>query len=788
MKTNFIFLIFAFVSGIFFTKASTPETEKVQHLFGNQNKTFEQNKGQMGGKDGKNVKYFLKNGSMTFYLLSNGISYQFTKNKLPNGGKMNENMLSPEEILKNLGNSEKIKTETYRMDMILQNSNPNAKITTENPETSVINYLNKNVLDVKRFSQITYHEIYPNIDWVIYIKNGDVEYDFVVRPGGNPNRIKFKNKWAESMKLNDDGSMTMTCKLGSITEKSPISFQNGKTIPTKMVLKNGTLSFNLENYNPESTLRIDPVISWSTYFGGNSDDFGTATVSDASNNVYLTGYTLSGSGIASGGYQNSNAGNYDAFLAKFTSSGTLVWATYYGGNSEDRGKSLAIDASGNIYMAGQTYSASGIASASASQNSLAGQNDAFLVKFDNNGNPIWATYFGGEYYDEGYSCAVDHSGNVYMAGFAWSSTGITTSGAHQPTSGGATDGFLVKFDSSGTKQWSTYYGGELWETGYCATDPAGNVYLAGFTSSTVNISTTGAHQTILGWGDDANLVKFNSDGVRQWGTYYGGSDYDWAYFIATDSAGNVYLDGHTGSDGVIATPGAFQTTRGGSYDAFLAKFDGTGTRIWGTYYGGTGQERASACTVDSNNNIIVAGYTYSAENIASSNAFQTVYGGNQDVFAVKFDNNGNRIWGSYFGGDGDDFGAFCSSDAEGNIYLTGHTNSTSNISTTGAFQTGSGGSMDAFLVKISDADLGVNNASLKSLTIYPNPATDYIYIKNPQNIKISNLEIYSVDGKRILSQNQIQNEKIEVSKLREGLYILRLQTNEGDQNLKFIKK
>jgi len=785
MKRKLLYLLLVLTANMAFAKENKPGITNGLDYARNSKPAFEQNKGQVTGEDASHVKYFFKKGNMAFYLLDNGISYQFTKRSYVNASDCN----SPEDMIKTHGKSGETNTETYRIDMILQGINPRALITAENPEACKINYNNKNITDINRYSKITYHNIYPNIDWVIYANGTNVEYDFIIRPNGNPNQIKFKNKWAEDMKLNEDGSLTMSCRMGSITEKMPISYQDGKSIGTKMVLKEDTLSFKLEAYNPKSTLRLDPAIYWSTYFGGDSDDYGTACAVDSSDNVYLTGYTWSGTGIALGGYQNGNAGGYDAFLAKFNSNGVLLWATYYGGDNEDKGKSCAVDAMGNVYIAGETYSAN-LASLSAHQTALAGYNDAFLVKFDSDGNRIWATYYGGGYYDEGYSCAVDASGNVYLAGYAWSDSGIATAGAHQQSIGGGTDAFLVKFNSDGVRQWGTYYGGELWESGYCTTDVTGNVYLAGFTSSTVNIATISAHQTTLGWGDDAYLVKFNTDGVRQWGTYYGGGDYDWGYFIATDSQGNVYLEGHTGSDDVIATSGTQQPTRGGDYDAFLVKFDGNGSRIWGTYYGGAAQERGNACAVDSNDNVILTGYTNSnSTNIISAGAYQDFYGGNQDAFAAKFDSNGDRIWGTYLGGTGEDSGSFCTADSSGNVYLAGYTGSGTDISTTESYQNYLRGNIDSFLTKLnSNGTLNVQDIKSESIKLYPNPVGNFIAINNPENIKIIKADIFDLNGRSVISSDEFHDDRMEVSQLAQGTYIVRIQTENGTERLKFIKE
>lgn len=785
MKNTLILLTVCFASILLSAKTNPEKLKQAELFLKKQELSFEQNKGQISGADAGAVTYFVKSGSMTFFLLKNGISYQFTKK---NNDLGQNKFKSPEELLKTQGKIEKITTETYRMDMILQGANPNPKISAEEPFDAAINYENKNIGKVGRFSKITYHDIYPNIDWVVYISNQNIEYDFVVRPNGNPDLIKFKSKWAEKTELGKDGSVSLYCKLGKVTQLAPFSFQNDKNISSKAILKDDILSFKISKYDRKQTLTIDPIIGWATYFGGTDFDAGTACTVDAANNIYLTGYTNSAANIASGGYQNTFAGGaYDAFLAKFSSSGTLLWATYYGGNSEDKGNSVAIDAAGNVYMAGTTYSASNIASSGAQQSANAGLTDAFLVKFDSDGNRIWATYFGGEYYDEGYSCAVDNSGNVFMAGFAWSSTGITTTGSHQPTSGGGTDGFLVKYDSNGARQWSTYYGGNQWETGYCTTDINGNVYLAGFTSSTNNIASSGAHQTVLGWGDDAYLVKFDTNGVRQWGTYYGGSNYDWAYFPDTDSQGNVYITGHTGSPDAIATTDAYQTSVAGSYDAFLAKFDSNGVRQWGTYYGGTDEERASACAVDSSNNVILTGYTHSSTGISTTGAFHETYGGIKDAFGAKFDSSGNLMWGTYIGGTDEDFGAFCAVDASGNVYFTGYTSSGANISTAGSFQENFAGTRDAYLVNLnSNGNLNTAEFSAGNLKIYPNPTKDFVEISSKEKIKT--LVLFDVSGKQMMSKSNPEN-KISLERYPKGMYLLKITFENGKtETRKILKK
>jgi gliding motility-associated-like protein len=244
--------------------------------------------------------------------------------------------------------------------------------------------------------------------------------------------------------------------------------QNNKQLKAKWVLshtersrsvneeKSCTLSFEIDNYNPNLELIIDPVTRlWGTYYGGSNTEQGRSCSTDASGNVYLAGYTGSNSGTiiaTAGAHQSANGGGSAAFLVKFNTSGVRQWGTYYGGSGVDYGHSCSTDATGNVYLAGSTDSNTGtvIATAGAHQSAYGGgNNDAFLVKFNASGIRQWGTYYGGSGIEAGYSCSTDASGNVYLAGDTPSNTGtvIATTGAHQSAygGGGTWDAFLVKF-------------------------------------------------------------------------------------------------------------------------------------------------------------------------------------------------------------------------------------------------------------------------------------------------------------------------------------------------------
>lgn len=271
----------------------------------------------------------------------------------------------------------------------------------------------------------------------------------------------------------------------------------------------------------------------------------------------------------------------------------------------------------------------------------------------------WGTYYGGITNDIGGTVNVDNEHNVILAGSTMSSTNIATAGAYDTIKNTYYDMYIAKFTASGVRMWGTYYGGDGTERLWGAkTDMIGNIYVTGWTCSNSYIATPGSFQDTCSsynnLGPSAGyLAKFSPNGWRIWGTYYGGWATDDADDVDVDQNGNVYIAGSTAGTVTLGTPGTYQPdyyeTYGMSGDGFIAKFDSAGARIWGTYYG-------HGClftgiSVDSSGILYAAGSTRSPDTIASSGAYQTVYGGGEsDVFLVSFTPTGQRLWGTYYGG------------------------------------------------------------------------------------------------------------------------------------------
>ncbi len=684
---------------------------------------FTENKGQVYDQNyapRPDVLFSAMTGKLAFHLKTTRVSYQ-----LQRVDKWKE-----VENLKTRTKHQEIDQQTiYRIDLNWLNHNPRFTPITDEALPNYNNYYLEScpngVLNVKSYKGVTLLNLYNGINLHYYEKGGELKHDYIVAPHSNYKQIQLQVKGA-TIQINKDGTLLLNTPLGKVEEGAPVVYQKGKQLKAKWVVKNDVLSFEIENYNANNELIIDPLTRlWGTYYGGLADDYGDACVTDASGNVYLTGFTGSSSATAIatfGSHQTIiGGGASDAFLVKFNSSGVRLWGTYYGSTAFDGALSCATDASGNVYISGQTFSSASVISTSGSHQVFFGGNglsDAFLVKFNSNGVRQWGTYYGGAGEDIGYFCATDASGNVYLAGQTTSTLAnvISTAGSHQSAFGGigTIESFLVKFNSNGTRLWGTYYGGLGDDYGFsCNTDASGNVYLTGlsFSGLGTSIASAGSHQSMFGGFADAFLVKFDANGVRQWGTYYGGAGGDAGFSCITDATGSVYMTGRTESIGgtTIATVGSHQSSfGGGTNDAFVVKFNSSGTRLWGTYYGGSGIDLGISSCTDVSNNIYLAGSTTSTVGsiMATPGSHQINYGGgSQDGFLIKFNSLGVRQSGTYYGGTGNDFINRCYADASGNVYLSGQATSSLStvIASAGSHQAlYGGGTMDAFLTKIRD--------------------------------------------------------------------------------------
>jgi len=672
------------------------------------NQGFIENKGQITDTKGSlrsDILFTTKTNGATIYFMKDKISYVFTELEETNS------------ILKGC-----------RIDMELTGVNLDVNIKTDKILTGYTNYYYGHCPDgikgVKSYGSIKYENIYPNIDMIFYYQEGNnLKYDILVKQGGNIEDIQLEWKGAEGMAGGNgieikEGKLHIKTSLGEIKEEIPEVYQiiEGKrvVIEAAYVLKGNQVSIEVGDYDKSKELIIDP---WATYYGGSSTDRIYGIDIDKDQHVYITGETGSINFPWSvGAFQDTLAGgaSRDAFIVKFDDNGNRIWATYYGGSGLEIGYEIKTDNNMDVVIVGHTGSSDFPVSAGAIQDTINGGNDMFILKFDNNGNRIWATYYGGSSFDAGFSVDVDLNNNIIFSGETWSTDFPVTGAAVQNSNAGLSDAVIVKFDPNGNVIWSTYYGGSGRDDDWVevAVDGNGNIVVTGSTQSLDFPVTAGAVQPTFGGGvEDVFVVKFDSTGDTLWATYYGGVDGEHGQGVAVDGNNNILITGATGPNFPV-TSNALQPTPGGISDGFIIKLDPNGDTLWVTFYGGGGGGAASidnsyAIAVDGNDNVLITGLTRSASFPVTPGAFRTTLNSGAsegDAFAAKIDKDGtSTLCATYYGGSAAftyDFGRAITSDTLGNIIFAGYTPNV-NFPVMNEFQPSSGGFDDGFVVWMS---------------------------------------------------------------------------------------
>ncbi|MGH7480090.1 MAG: SBBP repeat-containing protein [Candidatus Methylomirabilales bacterium] len=528
--------------------------------------------------------------------------------------------------------------------------------------------------NIPHYGKVRYREAYPGIDLVFYGNPRQLEYDFVIAPGADPNDITLAFEGVDRLEIDNEGNLILHIAGGHLIQRTPAIYQevNGarQAVTGHYVLRDkNRIGVHVAAYDPSKPLVIDPVLVYSTYLGGSFLDIGRGIAVDGAGNAYVTGSTESGNFPTTvGAFQTSlanapNNGDPDAFVTKLNPTATaLVYSTYLGGGLADVGRGIAVDGAGNAYVTGGTESADFPTTMGAFDSICGGCapliTDAFVTKLNTTGTALlYSTYLGGGNADVGNGIAVDGAGNAYVTGSTASAAPTpfpTTPGAFQTTIGNPlstnTDAFVTKLNTTGTALvYSTYLGGSASDIGHgIAVDAANNAYVTGETPSANFPTTVGAFQTALAnaaFVADAFVTKVNPTGsALVYSTYLGGGAADIGRGIALDSVGpNAYITGSTVSANFPTADSPFQPVFGGGGvpDAFVTKLNPTGTAlVYSTYLGGGNADVGNGIAVDFADNAYVTGETASAAPTAfptTAGAFQTALAspGFTDAFIAK---------------------------------------------------------------------------------------------------------------------------------------------------------
>jgi hypothetical protein len=459
------------------------------------------------------------------------------------------------------------------------------------------------------------------------------------------------------------------------------------------------------------------ALEFSTFLGGHDFDLGEDVAVDGAGNMYVLSASESKNFPVTSGAFDKKLDGFDAVVSKLDPTGSeLIWSTFLGGSAAEcsPGCSLAVDASGAVYVAGTTGSADFPTTPGAFDTTHNGDFDAFVAKLDPSGGAlVYGTFLGGAGHDLGFEIAVDDAGAAYVAGGADAGGFPTTPGAFDTTHNGETDAFVAKLDpSGGALVYSTFLGGadEDDAFGGLAIDATGAAYVGGETQSVDFPATAGAFDPTFNGVSDAFVTKLDpSGGALEYSTFLGGGSFEFSLDVQVDAGGAAFVAGDTRSADFPTTPGAFDTTHGGSdeFDGFVAKLNpGGGSLAYSTFLGGAGFERAAGIALPGDGTAVVTGSTGSPEYPVTAGGFDQTLDGVADAFVTTLEAAGSGLVDSTFlGGSSSDVGTAVGLADTGAIHVTGGTLSADFPTTPGAFDTRFNGKgaveADAFATKLA---------------------------------------------------------------------------------------
>ena len=687
------------------------------------NSFFIQNKGQWDPE----VKYLAHIRGMNAWITNSGVVYDYYRIK-KNFDESKTLILIAHQKRDHGYKNSTIQGHVVKMKLV--NSENNITAVGNNQREGYYNYFigndpNKWASYVPLYDNVELQGVYKNIDVKYYYDNGMLRYDYKAKPGADLSQIKLRFDGQGSISISSNGELLLKTSIGEITNGKIYAYQmegeTQKEVSCKFEQKeDGTIGIKTDSYDANKEIIIDPLV-YSTFIGGNADDYGNSIKIDDKGNTYITGYTNSiNYPTSTGAYQKIFSGGEnlgDAFVTELNSTGSdLIYSTFIGGKSDDVGTSIALDQTGNSYITGYTSSSDYPITDGAYQSVLGSvKGNGFVTKLNATGSAlVYSTYLGGGTQNLGNSIAVDVIGNAYITG----STGPgypTTTGVYQNNfkgSNGTNNAFVTKLNSSGSDLiYSTYIGGDSSDVGTSIViDGNGNAYITGNTHSPNYPTTGGAYQIILNGNSNAFITKLNSNGsTLVYSTYVGGDSSDIGNSIAVDASGNAYITGATYSSNYPTTVNAFQSMYTGLTDGevFITKLNSAGTNLIYSSFIGPGQ--GTSIKIDINGNAILTGWTASSDYPITSSAFQDYLGYSNAVnaFLTEVNSSGNYlVYSTYIGGTGDDFAESIDIDNSNNAFITGSAFSSYPI-TGGAYQI-TDSVNECFVTKINFSPVVVN--------------------------------------------------------------------------------
>ncbi len=731
--------------------------------FGNIPLYFIHNKGQVD----KKALFYAKTPGYTLWVTKEGLVFDSVRNSQGKSkkAKVESRISEPSDISLQLSiektkpQIQNPKSETNSRDvsrLLFVGANKDVEVVSLDSQKHRVNYFKGNdkskwVTDVPTSGAVLYKEIYTNIDLKVYGIGKQIEYDWMVHPGGDPSDIKFEYKNVKYISINKKGDLDIKTKFGKLSHKKPFAYQNepqpSAISPSQKQKKKKeikadfkkisetTFGFITGKYDKTKLLTIDPVVLiYSTYFGANWSDGSMDIDVDNSGCAYITGWTGSANFfLLENPFQNTyGGGSSDAFVTKFSADGgSLVYSSFLGGSDREWGSSIKVDNNGAAYITGATESTDFPMQNALYNTYMGGGGDVFVTKISPAGDSLeYSTYLGGSGVDRGEGIDIDSYGYAYVTGWTLSND-FPVNNQYQDDQG-ATDAFVSKLTfilGNLNLAYSSYFGGfgddraidlEVYNESM--------VFVTGNTATDTGFPLKNELQGTFGGGNiDVFIARFNTTNSGNdslvWSTYFGGNGTDSDPDICVDGGSRPHIIFRTNSTNLPVTANAYQSSLRGGTDYFIASFSGSSSPSLqsATYLGGSddeGDEDNTGIAVDDSNAVYVTGAT-------SSNDFPLLgqyqdYSGSGDVFVTKLSNweLSSLDFSTYLGGDGPDSGEGIAADNDGNVYITGSTYS-SDFPLENPFIDHYMGNGEAFVTKLTYEPDPVNPVVNYSVQVVP---------------------------------------------------------------------
>ncbi|HHH35253.1 MAG TPA: DUF11 domain-containing protein [Gammaproteobacteria bacterium] len=598
-------------------------------------------------------------------------------------------------------------------------------------------------IGVPTYGEVRYPAIYPGIDLAYHGHEGHMEYDFIVAPGADPGRIRLAFEGADHIAVNGRGELVLRIGQRRLVQPPPRIYQatgtGRRTVAGGYVVDaEDRVSFRLAAYDRHKPLVIDPVLVYASYLGGDADERVLAMTTDAGGNLYLVGITdstdlatsgaLDGSCGSDGACDRTTVGGIgatvtrsDIFVTRMAADGTVLYTTYLGGGRADVATAVAVDALGQVTLAGHTRSTdypvttgafdsacSDLLPAPGGDGICDEGSEAVITRLAADGaSLVYSTYLGGNGDDQALGLALDAAGNAYVTGATASSDFPVTTGAFATDAAGLQDAFVAKLDATGsTLDYAAYLGGSATDVARdIAVDTSGNAYVTGYTASrnfptvapldgkcgatglcdgVVDDDGDGTPSTITTF--DAFVAKVNPTGsALVYSTYLGGERYDYGNAIVVDAAGRAYVAGETRSTNFSSLPAGspLQPALAGSYDGFVTRLNAAGSALdFFTYLGGGSGDVINDLAVDASGDIYVTGSTFSRD-FPTAAPFHpsppqrldnAVIVFDAEAFIARLDTTASSLrYASLFGGQHNDYATTLALGGAGQVYFAGYT-------------------------------------------------------------------------------------------------------------------